>query len=116
MGRQRASRKMVRFSATPLDLLVAAAVEVPVTLQLRTWRMCLDQRGDLAPSHSAMALHVAVSDMVAYALMANRFEQPVEQHRGVAVANGRANTTPGQVAGELIDQTGLAGDPGDPTH
>ena len=35
VGRQWASRKMVRLGATPLDLLVPAMVEVPVALQLR---------------------------------------------------------------------------------
>ena len=38
------------------------------------------QRGDLAPSCPAMPpLHVTVSDMVADALIADRFEQPIEQ-------------------------------------
>jgi hypothetical protein len=78
VGRQRASRKMVRFSAAPLDLLIPAMVEVPVTLQLRTGRVGLDQRCDLVPSHPAMPFHVAVNDMVADALIADRFEQPIE--------------------------------------
>jgi hypothetical protein len=114
VGRQRTSRKMIRFGATPFDLLIPATVEVPVTLQLRTRRVGLDQRGDLAPSHPAMSLHVAVSDMVADALVADGFEQPIEQYWRVAATNGGANTTSGQVAGELIDQARLAGDPADP--
>jgi hypothetical protein len=61
-----------------------------------------------------MSLHVAVSDMVADALIADSFEQPIEQHWSVAMTNGGANTTPGQVAGEPVDQARVAGDPADP--
>ncbi len=114
VGRQRATREMVRLSAAPLGLLIPTMVEVPVTLQLRTGRVGLDQRCDLAPSHPAMSLHVVVSDLVADALIADRFEQPVEHHRRVAAKNGGANTAPGQVAGEPIDQERLTGDSADP--
>src|ERR1700730_11109636 len=62
-----------------------------------------------------MPLHVPVSDMVADALIAHLLEQPIEQHRGVAATNGRANTVPGQVADEPIDQATVAGDPADPS-
>ena len=48
-----------------------------------------------------MSLHVAMSDMVADALIADRLEQPIEQDRGVVATNGGANTTPGQVAESL---------------
>jgi hypothetical protein len=61
-----------------------------------------------------MPLHVAVSDMVADALIAHLLEQPIEQHRRVAATNGRANTVPGQVADEPIDQATVAGDPANP--
>ncbi len=61
-----------------------------------------------------MSLHVAVRDMVADALIAHLLEQPIEQYRSVTTTNGGANTTPGQIAGGLIDQAGLTGDPADP--
>jgi hypothetical protein len=67
---------MVRFRATPLDLLVPTSVEVPVALQLRTGRASLDERRNVIPANPAVALHIAVSDVVADALITDRFEQP----------------------------------------
>src|SRR4029077_18818731 len=99
---------MVRFRATPLDLLVPTSVEVPVALQLRTGRASLDQRRNVIPAHPAVALHIAVSDVVADALITDRFEQPVKQPRGVATLNGGLNAMFGQVARKLIDQARVA--------
>jgi hypothetical protein len=52
--------------------------------------------------------------MIADALMANGLDQPIEQHRGIAVANSGAHAVTGQVANDMIDQAMVAGDTADP--
>jgi hypothetical protein len=53
-----------------------------------------------------------VSNMVADALKAHCFQEPIEQHRRVVSANGGANAALGKVAGEVVNQSWFAGDPG----
>jgi hypothetical protein len=52
--------------------------------------------------------------MVADALVADRVDQPLEQHRGIALANSGAHAASGQVASDVIDQAMVAGDTADP--
>src|SRR5262249_41299423 len=78
-------------------------MEVPVALQFRTTG-ATKALLDLPPRGSPVFLHVAVSDLVRDALVAERRHQPVEYRTGISVADCCLDLVGPQVCPDLVDQ------------
>ena len=104
MGRQRTSADMIGLGTGPADLVVAAAVEMPVALELgatdawaRFWSMSAQVRWPVL-------LHIVVSDLIRDALVAQSSHQPIEHRRGFAVSDCCSTLVSCKVGPNLLDQ------------
>jgi hypothetical protein len=86
------------------DLLVAAAMEMPVGLELGASDTLAELLVDVAPRRPAMPRHVIVGDLIGDALVAQSGHQPIEHDGGVAVPDRRLDLVSPQVGPDLIDQ------------
>ena len=83
VGRQRAGGNVVGLGAGSAALVVPAAVEMPVALELWASGLAATLASISAHWRPAVPLHVFLGDLVRDALVAQRRHQPIEQRRGV---------------------------------
>ena len=70
MGRQRTAANMIGLGAGSAELLVSAAVEMPVAFELGARGTSGKFVVDIVPSHIPMLLHVIGGDLIRDALVA----------------------------------------------
>jgi hypothetical protein len=90
VGWQGAALNVLRLGASPADLVVSAAVEMPVARKLRTAEALAELLFEIAPRHITMPFHVLIRDAIRDALVAQRRDQPVVQGRGISPVDRRA--------------------------
>ena len=103
MPRQRAAGPVFEIGAGIGPFQVAAILEQPIPLQLRTARPVGQGGGDVLPSDSAVLLHVAVSDAVGHALVAERVNQPIENGGRFVPLHGGDHPVPRQADPGVVD-------------
>ena len=85
MARQRTAADVIGLGTGPADLVVAAAMEMPVALELGATGALAKLLVDVRPWRPPMLLHVIVGDLIRDALIAESGHQPIEHGRGVAI-------------------------------
>ena len=109
MSRQGAVGPMLGVGARVRVLPVPAILEQPVALELRAARLIGECGGDVLPSDPAMLLHVAISNAVRHALIAQRIDQPIENGRRVVSLYRRDDALSRQADPGIVDQGPGAG-------
>ena len=79
VARHWTSADVVGLGAGAAELVVPAAVEMPVALQLRASGAATELGLDIMPLRAAVSLHVVVGHAIRDALVAQRRHQPIEQ-------------------------------------
>ena len=101
---QRTTANVLGLGTGPAALFVAAAMEMPVGLQLRTTGTLIQVPFDIVPGRPAMPLHVRIGRLIGDALVAQSGHQPVEHNSGVAVPDRRLDLVSPQVGPNVVDQ------------
>jgi len=102
MGRQRTVRDVIGLGAGATCLVVPAAMELPIALQLGAAGLVGQSVFNVVPPNAAVLVHVARSHPVGNALVAQPCHQPVEQRGCIVVRDGRANCA--VISPYLLDQ------------
>ena len=108
--------QMVWFGAGAAELVVPAAVEMPVALQLRAGGAATEHGLDIMPLRAAVSLHVVVGHAIRDALIAQRRHQPIKQRRGVEAPDGGGNAFGPQLRANIVDQAGRSGQAADTVY
>ena len=104
MARQRAAANVLGLGTGPAGLFVAAAMEMPVALELGATDASAELLVNVAPLRPAVPLHVIVGDPIGDALIAQRCHQPIEHNSGVAMPDCRLDFVSPEVGPDVIDQ------------
>src|SRR5690349_919296 len=94
-------------SATTLGLTVAALMEVPVALQLWTFRLFAELIADLQPSNRSVLSQILRRGPVRHALEADHFHQPIEKGGRIEAFDSFAEAI---MAWGVVDQRRTSGD------
>jgi hypothetical protein len=104
MGRDRAPGDVIGLGAGQPQFGVVAAMEMPVAFQLWASGAAGKFFIYVGPLHIPMLLHVIVRDLIRDALVAQSFDQPIENWRGVALSYRCADAISIKVGANLVDQ------------
>ena len=116
MGGQGTGVDVIRLRTCPADLVVPAAVEMPVAFELWAGGTGGNLGVDIGPWSPTVPLHVLGGDLVRDALIAQSRHQPIEQRRGVVAPDGGGNAFGPQVGANVVDQAGRARQAADTVH
>ena len=108
MGGQGTFVDVIRLCTCPTNLVVSAAVKMPVAFEFWAARTGGNFGVDIGPSGPTVAFHVLAGDLVRDALVAQSRNQPIKQRRGVVAPDSRRNSLGPQVGTNIIDQAGRA--------
>ena len=103
MARQRTGANVLGLGTGPAGLFVAAAMEMPVGLELGATDTSAELLVNVAPGRPAMPLHVIVGDRIGDALVAQSGHQPIEHNSGVAMPDRRLDLVSPQVGSNVVD-------------
>src|SRR2546423_14325633 len=84
-------RDVLGFDASLAGLVIPATMKLPVALKLWAAGLVGQRVFNLMPRHSAMLLHIVVSNSVRNALVTQHHHKPVEQCSSVALFDCRPN-------------------------
>ena len=103
MARQGTAANVLGLGTGPADLVVAAAMEMPVGLELGATDSSAELLLNVAPRRPAVLLHVIVGDRIGDALVAQSGHQTVEHDGGVAVPDRRLDLVSPQVGSNVVN-------------
>ena len=103
VGGQGTCVDVIRLCTGPTDLVVSAAVEMPVAFELGASGTSGNLGVDIGPSGPPVPFHVVGGDLVRDALVAQSRNQPIKQRRGVVAPDGRRNAFGPQVGADVVD-------------
>ena len=110
MARQRAAADVIGLGAGPAGFFVAAAVEMPVALELGAPDASTELLVNVGPGRSPVLLHVVVGNLIGDALVAQRCHQPIEHGADVAVADRGSHLISSKVGSNVVDQARRTGE------
>jgi hypothetical protein len=108
MGWQRTVRDVVGLGTGVAGLVVPAAVKLPIALELGAAGVIGQRAFNVVPRHSAVLVHVVVSNSVGNPLVAQHGHEPVEQRRRVALFDCQANSP--VVSSDLVYEVWFSGE------
>ena len=103
MARQGTGANVLGLGTGPAGLFVAAAMEMPVALELGATGTLAEVLVDVAPLRPVMSLHVIVGDLIGDALIAQSCHQPIEHDSGVAMPDCRLDLVSPQVGSNVVN-------------
>ena len=92
------------LGAGPADLVVPAAMEMPVGLELGASNTVTELLVNVVPCRPAMPLHVVVRNLIGDALVAQTGHEPIKHDGGVAVPDRGPDLLGPQLCPDLIEQ------------
>jgi hypothetical protein len=110
MARQRTAANVIGLGTGAAGLAVAAAMKMPVALELGATDALAELLVNVAPGRSPVFRHVVVGDLIGDALVAHRCQQPIEHGRGVAAPDAGSHFISCEVGPNVIDQARRTGE------
>ena len=110
VARQRAGANVIGLGTGRAGLFVAAAMEMPVALELGATDAAAELLVNVAPRRSPVFLHVVVGNLIGDALVAQSGHQPIEHGDRVAVPDRCSHFISCKVGSNVVDQSRRTGE------